>query len=140
MTRALRACGRCDNCAGRWFPVDIAASAVDAAGQTLRRAGVVIEPRLQWPSGMDRLGVAVKGKIKPDENAAEGRVLARLTDLGWGGALRDLFAAGAADRSVDPGMLQACVQVLREWSGADGGSCVERRRTAGGRDEHPFAE
>ncbi|WP_284975632.1 RecQ family ATP-dependent DNA helicase [Arthrobacter sp. efr-133-TYG-104] len=115
------ACGRCDNCAGRWFPVDIAASAVDAAGQTLRRAGVVIEPRLQWPSGMDRLGVAVKGKIKPDENAAVGRALARLTDLGWGGALRDLFAAGAPDRSVDPGMLKACVQVLREWSGAEGG-------------------
>ncbi|MFP3579860.1 RecQ family ATP-dependent DNA helicase [Arthrobacter sp. SIMBA_036] len=115
------ACGRCDNCAGRWFPVDIAASAADAAGQTLRRAGVVIEPRLQWPSGMDRLGVAVKGKIKPDENAAGGRALARLTDLGWGGALRDLFAAGAPDRSVDPGMLTACVQVLREWSGAEGG-------------------
>ncbi|WP_284979083.1 RecQ family ATP-dependent DNA helicase [Arthrobacter sp. fls2-241-R2A-200] len=115
------ACGRCDNCAGRWFPEDIAASAADAAGQTLRRAGVVIEPRLQWPSGMDRLGVAVKGKIRPDENAAGGRALARLTDLGWGGALRDLFAAGAPDRSVDPGMLTACVQVLREWSGAEGG-------------------
>ncbi|WP_281444454.1 RecQ family ATP-dependent DNA helicase, partial [Paenarthrobacter nicotinovorans] len=113
------ACRRCDNCAGRWFPVDVADSAVEAAGQTLRRAGIAIEPRLQWPSGMDRLGVAVKGKIKPDESVAEGRVLARLTDLGWGGALRELFAAGAPDRAVDPGMLQACVQVLREWSGAE---------------------
>ncbi|MFW0774185.1 RecQ family ATP-dependent DNA helicase [Paenarthrobacter nitroguajacolicus] len=116
------ACGRCDNCAGRWFPVDVAASAVDAAGQTLRRAGIAVEPRLQWPSGMDRLGVAVKGKIKPDESVSEGRVLARLTDLGWGGALRELFAAGAPDRAVDPAMLQACVQVLREWSGAEGGT------------------
>ena len=116
------ACGRCDNCAGRWSPVDVADSAVEAADQTLRRAGIAIEPRLQWPSGMDRLGVAVKGKIKPDESVAEGRVLARLTDLGWGGALRELFAAGAPDRAVDPGMLQACVQVLREWSGAEGGT------------------
>jgi ATP-dependent DNA helicase RecQ len=116
------ACGRCDNCAGRWFPVDVAASAADAAGQTLRRAGIAVEPRLQWPSGMDRLGVAVKGKIKPDQSVSEGRVLARLTDLGWGGALRELFAAGAPDRAVDPAMLQACVQVLREWSGADGGT------------------
>jgi ATP-dependent DNA helicase RecQ len=115
-------CGRCDNCAGRWFPVDIADAAADAAGQTLRRAGIAVEPRLQWPSGMDRLGVAVKGKIKPDQSIAEGRVLARLTDLGWGGALRELFAAGAPDREVDPAMLQACVQVLREWSGADGGT------------------
>lgn len=116
------ACGRCDNCAGRWFPVDVAASASDAAGQTLRRAGIALEPRLQWPSGMDRLGVPVKGKIKPDESVAEGRILARLTDLGWGGALRELFAAGAPDRPVDPAMLQACVQVLREWSGAEGGT------------------
>ncbi|MCR1162458.1 RecQ family ATP-dependent DNA helicase [Paenarthrobacter sp. UW852] len=116
------ACGRCDNCAGRWFPVDVAASAADAAGQTLRRAGIAVEPRLQWPSGMDRLGVAVKGKIKPDQSVSEGRVLARLTDLGWGGALRELFAAGSPDRAVDPAMLQACVQVLREWSGAEGGT------------------
>ncbi|MDR6639685.1 RecQ family ATP-dependent DNA helicase [Paenarthrobacter nitroguajacolicus] len=116
------ACGRCDNCAGRWFPVDVAASAADAAGQTLRRAGIAVEPRLQWPSGMDRLGVAVKGKIRPDQSVSEGRVLARLTDLGWGGALRELFAAGSPDRAVDPAMLQACVQVLREWSGAEGGT------------------
>jgi ATP-dependent DNA helicase RecQ len=113
------ACGRCDNCAGRWFPADIASAATEAAGQTLSRAGLVLEPRLQWPSGMDRLGVPVKGKIKPDENLADGRVLARLTDLGWGGALRELFAAGAPDRTVDPGMLQACVQVLREWGAGD---------------------
>jgi ATP-dependent DNA helicase RecQ len=113
------ACGRCDNCAGRWFPAEVAATATEAAGQTLSRAGIVLEPRLQWPSGMDRLGVPVKGKIKPDENTADGRVLARLTDLGWGGALRELFAAGASDRAVDPAMLQACVQVLREWGAGD---------------------
>jgi ATP-dependent DNA helicase RecQ len=113
------ACGRCDNCAGRWFPADIAEAATEAAGQTLRRAGVVLEPRLQWPTGMDRLGVPVKGKIKPDEALADGRVLARLTDLGWGGALREAFAAGSPDRPVDPGMLQACVQVLREWGAGD---------------------
>jgi ATP-dependent DNA helicase RecQ len=114
------ACGRCDNCAGRWFPADIAAEATAAAGQTLSRAGGILEARLQWPSGMDRLGVPVKGKIKPDEGTANGRILARLTDLGWGGSLRELFAAGATDRPVDPAMLQACVQVLREWATGDG--------------------
>ncbi len=114
-----QACGRCDNCAGRWFPADIAETATEAAGQTLSRAGGVLEARLQWPSGMDRLGVPVKGKLKPGEGLAEGRVLARLTDLGWGGALRALFAAGAEDQPVDPAMLQACVQVLREWGAGD---------------------
>ncbi|WP_285314391.1 RecQ family ATP-dependent DNA helicase [Pseudarthrobacter sp. fls2-241-R2A-168] len=113
-------CGRCDNCAGRWFPAEIAEAATEAASQTLSRAGGVLEARLQWPSGMDRLGVPVKGKLKPGEGLAEGRVLARLTDLGWGGALRELFAAGAEDRPVDPGMLQACVQVLKEWGAGDG--------------------
>lgn len=112
-------CGRCDNCAGDWFPADVAADATAAAGQTLSRAGGILEARLQWPSGMERLGVPVKGKLKPGEGLAEGRILARLTDLGWGGALRELFAAGAEDRPVDPGMLQACVQVLREWGAGD---------------------
>jgi ATP-dependent DNA helicase RecQ len=112
-------CGRCDNCAGQWFPAEVAEDATAAAGQTLSRAGGVLEARLQWPSGMDRLGVPVKGKIKPGEGLAEGRILARLTDLGWGGALRELFAAGAQDRPMDPGMLQACVQVLREWGAGD---------------------
>ncbi|WP_115789561.1 RecQ family ATP-dependent DNA helicase [Arthrobacter silvisoli] len=116
-----RPCGRCDNCAGRWFPADIAAEASDAAGRTLSRAGVAVEPRLQWPSGMDRLGVAMKGKIKAGESIAEGRALARLSDLGWGGALRELFAAGAPDREVDPSMLQACVQVLKEWAAGSAG-------------------
>ncbi|QDG87259.1 ATP-dependent DNA helicase RecQ [Pseudarthrobacter sp. NIBRBAC000502770] len=114
-----RPCGRCDNCAGQWFPADVAADATAAASQTLSRAGGVLEPRLQWPSGMDRLGVSVKGKLKPGEGLSDGRVLARLTDLGWGGALRELFAAGAEDRPVDPGLLQACVQVLREWGTGD---------------------
>ncbi|NUP60218.1 MAG: ATP-dependent DNA helicase RecQ [Pseudarthrobacter sp.] len=110
-----RPCGRCDNCAGRWFPADVAEDATAAAGQTLSRAGGILEPRLQWPSGMDRLGVPVKGKLKPGEGLAEGRILARLTDLGWGGALRELFAAAAPDRSVD-----RSVQVLREWGAGDG--------------------
>ena len=108
-------CGRCDNCAGAWFPTDIAAGATDAAAAALDRVGVPIEPRRQWPTGGDRLGVPVKGRIPADEQAAEGRALARLTDLGWGGALRTLFAAGAADAPVSRDALAACVRVLAEW-------------------------
>ncbi|MDQ6754047.1 MAG: RecQ family ATP-dependent DNA helicase [Actinomycetota bacterium] len=109
------ACGRCDNCAGRWFSAGVDSAATAAAGETLSRAGVALEPRLQWPSGMDRLGVPVKGKLSAAERGAEGRALARLTDLGWGGALREIFAAGAPDSELAPGMLQACVGVLRDW-------------------------
>jgi ATP-dependent DNA helicase RecQ len=108
-------CGRCDNCAGTWFPTAIAEGATDAASAALDRVGVPIEARRQWPTGADRLGVPVKGRIAADEQAGEGRALARLTDLGWGGVLRDLFAAGAADAPVPPNVLGACVRVLADW-------------------------
>ncbi|GAA1134558.1 RecQ family ATP-dependent DNA helicase [Microbacterium natoriense] len=108
-------CGRCDNCAGAWFPRDIAERATAAASESLDRVGVPIEPRRAWPTGADRLGVPVKGRIAPAEQAAEGRALARLTDLGWGGALRDLFGAGAADAVVPPQLLAGCVRVLAGW-------------------------
>ena len=111
-------CGRCDNCAGAWYPTDLGPGATDAAAAALDRVGVPVEPRRQWPTGADRLGIPVKGRIPADEQPAEGRALARLTDLGWGGTLRELFAAGAADAPVPPNVLQACVRVLAEWGWA----------------------
>ncbi len=112
-------CGRCDNCAGAWYPTGIAQEAETAASSALSRVGVVIEPRAMWPSGMPKLGISVKGKLPQGERASEGRALARLTDLGWGGTLRALFAPGAAAAAADgpasQAMLDACVRVLAEW-------------------------
>lgn len=108
-------CGRCDNCAGVWFPSEIGQSATAQAAQSLDRVGVPIEPRRAWPTGADRLDVPVKGRIAPGEQAGEGRALARLTDLGWGGTLRELFAAGTPDAQVTPQVLGGCVRVLAEW-------------------------
>ena len=108
-------CGRCDNCAGIWYPGEVAPQAAEAAAGALDRVGVPIEPRAMWPTGADRLGVPVKGRIASSERACEGRALARLTDLGWGGTLRDLFAAGSPDAPVPPRVLEACVRVLAEW-------------------------
>ncbi|MFH8253267.1 RecQ family ATP-dependent DNA helicase [Microbacterium sp. B2969] len=112
-------CGRCDNCAGAWFPTAIAEDATDAASAALDRVGVPIEPRRQWPTGADRLGVPVRGRIAADEQAEEGRALARLTDLGWGGTLREMFATGAADAPIPPNVLAACVRVLGDWGWAE---------------------
>ncbi|MDA4895383.1 DEAD/DEAH box helicase [Streptomyces sp. MS2A] len=108
-------CGRCDNCAGPWFSADIAETEASRAAASLDRVGVPIEPRRQWPTGADRLGVPVKGRIDPGAQAEEGRALARLTDLGWGGTLRTLLAAGAPDGPVPPQVLAACVRVLADW-------------------------
>ena len=112
---AAAPCGRCDNCAGRWYSDDVATEAADSAGQALSRVGVDIDPRGMYPTGMDRLGVAVKGKIKPDAAVSTGRALARLTDLGWGGRLREIFGPGAEDAPVDQSLLNGCVQVLAQW-------------------------
>jgi ATP-dependent DNA helicase RecQ len=114
-SQASPACGRCDRCAGSWYPTDVSAQAEQAATGQLARVGVTIEPRAMWPGGMDRLGVEVRGKIPPEERAAPGRAVARLTDLGWGQRLRELLAPGAADEPLPEAVLTACVDVLRTW-------------------------
>ncbi|GAB2528913.1 RecQ family ATP-dependent DNA helicase [Paramicrobacterium agarici] len=108
-------CGRCDVCAGRWYPVDADEGSRDAATQSLARVGVLIEPRAQWPTGSDRVGLAVKGRISPERRLEPGRALARLTDLGWGGRLREIFTPNAADAPVGSDVLDACVRVLADW-------------------------
>jgi ATP-dependent DNA helicase RecQ len=84
-------CGRCDVCAGPWYATDIPAGAAQAAAARLDRPGVELAPRAQWPTGADRLGVQVKGKIAASEQIETGRAVARLTDLGWGQRLRTLL-------------------------------------------------
>lgn len=112
-------CGRCDNCAGVWFATAVGQEATDAASTALDRVGVPLEARRQWPTGADRLGVPVRGRIPAGEQADEGRCLARLSDLGWGGTLREIFAAGAVDAPVPANVLAACVRVLAEWGWAE---------------------
>jgi ATP-dependent DNA helicase RecQ len=63
--------------------------------------------------------VPVKGRIPAHERVEQGRALARLTDLGWGGTLRQLFAAGAADREADEALVRACAKVLGDWDWAE---------------------
>jgi ATP-dependent DNA helicase RecQ len=92
-------------------------TAVTTARGRLERAGVELEPRSQWPTGMERLGVPLKGRIDAGEAMAPGRALARLSDLGWGQRLRELFRG--ADGPVPAEVLRACVPVLREWPWED---------------------
>jgi len=104
-------CGRCDVCAGPWYDSSLPDAAVVAARTALDRPGVLLEPRAQWPTGMDRLGVPLKGKIGNGPDL--GRVLGRLTDLGIGQRLRTLLAE--PDAPVPEDVLKACIPVLREW-------------------------
>ena len=105
-------CGRCDRCAGPWIDAEVADDALGSARSTLDRTGVDLDPRAQWPSGMDRLGVPVKGRIPADEAMSPGRALARVTDLGWGPRLRELLSE---DQPVPDQVVRAVVRVLAEW-------------------------
>ncbi|TFD87987.1 ATP-dependent DNA helicase RecQ [Cryobacterium lactosi] len=112
-------CGRCDTCTSPWYPADIQGDAASTAAAALDRVGVALEPRAQWPTGADRLGVTAKGRIDPGDRVLPGRSLARLTDLGWGNTLREVFAPGTPDAPASAPLLAACVRVLAEWGWAE---------------------
>jgi ATP-dependent DNA helicase RecQ len=119
-------CGRCDRCAGPPLPDTVGDGALAAARAALGRPGVVLDPRRQWPTGLAAVGVELKGRIPPGEQAEPGRVLGRLSDLGWGNRLRPLLAgAGPGDGTGDRAgplpreVADAVVAVLAEWARGD---------------------
>jgi ATP-dependent DNA helicase RecQ len=130
-------CGRCDNCAGPAWSTAVDGAASTAAGERIHRPGVAVPARKQWPSGMKELDVAVAGRIAAGELAESGRVIGRLSDIGWGPRLRELLdptpgagelrpqldpATGepvsATDRPVPKDVLDAVVRVLAGWDWA----------------------
>ncbi len=118
---AAAPCGRCDNCIGRdnctdrcWSP-DVPAAAQAAARDRLRRPGVEIVPRRLWPTGLAAWGLDLAGRIPAAELPEAGRTVGRLTDLGWGARLREIFSAPAGDGPVPGELLDACVTVLAGW-------------------------
>ncbi len=114
-------CGRCDNCAGPRHKAELSAEALGAATAALGRPGITFEPRRLWPTGMDSLGVPLKGRIPADEQAETGRALGRLSDIGWGTRLRTLLAEQTPDGPVPAEVVDALVSVLSDWARGPGG-------------------
>jgi ATP-dependent DNA helicase RecQ len=108
-------CGRCDNCTGERWSVEVSDTAVKASRAEMLRPGVEIEPRSMWPSGLAKIGVDLSGKIPPEERALAGRAIGRLSDIGWGSRLRRVLHDGAPDAPVPDELFQASVEVLRTW-------------------------
>jgi ATP-dependent DNA helicase RecQ len=102
-------CGRCDNCTGERVDQTLNEGAVAKAQQFLRGAEVPIEPRKQWPRGLE----GRRGNIKADLRAEEGRALAFGTDPGWSEVLGPLFAG--ADAPPDDELVRGAASVLKAW-------------------------
>lgn len=127
-------CGRCDNCragtaADEMVPVAGTVPAagtapavgtvpveavrldpelVAAAGRHLRGGDVGIEPRRQWPSGLDE----PKGRIAPAAQLRWGRALCRVGDGGWSRAVSRVLDDGVA---VHEDLVRAAGAVLSRW-------------------------
>ncbi|KAA1427927.1 DEAD/DEAH box helicase [Nocardioides antri] len=125
-------CGRCDNCGGLDLPVDVSPKAVAEAADRLARPGVPIEPRKLWPTGLSALGVDRSGRIK--QPAEEGRAIARLTDLGHGTALRELFRTTGDETptTVPVPLVRAVVAMLADWQPAPDAIVVAESATRPG--------
>lgn len=104
-------CGRCDNCTGPQYTAEVDAGAAEATREQLMRPGVEIAPRKQWPTGMARIGVDLSGHI--GDGPSPGRVIGRLTDLGWGARLRGLL--DEPDGEVPAEVVNAAIAVLKAW-------------------------
>ncbi|WP_153341310.1 RecQ family ATP-dependent DNA helicase [Nocardia aurantia] len=107
-----RVCGRCDNCTGERTDTTVDATDLAAIRTRLDRPGIDLAPRKQWPTGMSKLGIPLSGKISG--GAETGRVLGRLSDLGWGQRLRAVL--DGPDAPVPDSVFDACVAVLRDWN------------------------
>ncbi|MEU9881028.1 RecQ family ATP-dependent DNA helicase [Streptomyces phaeochromogenes] len=114
-------CGRCDRCAGPRFTDAVSSSSLDSARGELGRAGVEVEPRKMWPTGLPAVGVDLKGRIPAGEQAASGRALGRLSDIGWGNRLRPMLSPQAPDEPVPDDVAKAVVGVLADWAKGPGG-------------------
>ncbi|MFI2039687.1 RecQ family ATP-dependent DNA helicase [Streptomyces bottropensis] len=114
-------CGRCDNCTKPRFADSVSPAALDAARGELGRAGVEVEPRKMWPTGLPAVGVNLKGRIPAGEQAALGRALGRLSDIGWGNRLRPMLAPQAPDGPIPDDVAKAVVAVLADWAKGPGG-------------------
>src|SRR5271168_252979 len=109
-------CGRCDNCTGQHWPADVPPAGTEAARERLARPGTTVEPRKMWPTGMKELGIDATGKIPAAALAEPGRALGRLTDIGWGAALRTLLSEQTPDGPITDQLADALVKVLASWN------------------------
>ncbi len=101
-------CGRCANCTGFRWDVAPSPEVAAAAREHLRGQILAIEPRRQWPAGLEE----PKGRIPAELQASEGRALSGYGD----GELGSLVAAdrGAEDPWFSDELVAAAARMIRQ--------------------------
>jgi ATP-dependent DNA helicase RecQ len=103
-------CGRCENCTGERWDVDIDPGLVGRATQHLRTTELVIVQRKSWPQGLDE----PKGRIPEELRLEVGRALSIYNDSGWGWLVR---RGKQHDGMFDQALVEASAGLIRDrWS------------------------
>ncbi len=96
------------------------------AEQFLRKGGVDIQPRKQWPPSMGH--PLFKGTIRKASRASPGKALCRGEDGGWGPLVNNgKYQAG----QFSDELVQACAQLVWEWAPSpfpEWVACIPSRR------------
>jgi ATP-dependent DNA helicase RecQ len=102
-------CGRCDNCTGRRWDVDLDPRLVVDAVTYLRSGALEIEPRKQWPAGLEE----PRGRIPDDRRLQPGRALSVYGDGGWGSVVN---RAKHEDHRLPDDLVEAVVDLVERWA------------------------
>lgn len=100
-------CGRCANCAENFVAEKPEGADVQDALLFLRRAYRPIEPRKQWPAGLE----GRHGRIPAEHLLLEGRVLSIYDDAGWGKLVK---AGKYGEEGFDDELVEAVAEMLTD--------------------------
>ena len=101
-------CGRCMNCTGTPLELQPSSELVAKAQEFLRNRELTIQPRLQWPTGLEDR----KGRIPEELRIEPGRALCIEHDGGWG----QLVDAGRRQGRFSDELVSASARLIRRWN------------------------
>jgi ATP-dependent DNA helicase RecQ len=102
-------CGRCANCTGAQWDVDLDPAAVAEAGAYLRSATLAIEARKQWMGAVPDLPFTIPAELRVEE----GRSLSVYGDGGWGSVVRSCRQRG---RAFPDELVDVAIRRVRSWA------------------------
>ncbi len=109
---AAASCGKCAVCHPSGLSADFPHQLADAANQFLNNLDVLIDPRRQWPTGMEFEGQ--QGRLPRERQAEPGRALCRWGDPGFGELVR--IGKQRTGHFSDE-LVQAAVRLIRDrWN------------------------